>query len=122
VTRTVLIVDNDPSTGELIADVLRDMGYTATIASTLADGIALADARRPDLVIIDPTLRDGDGRELARRAQSQGARLVITSARHDALAIARGLGMPLVAKPFSVDEFRAAIAAVDGPDRTARPP
>jgi DNA-binding response OmpR family regulator len=58
----VLIMEDDPLIGMLVAQLLEEMGYdVCAIAATAADGVTAAAQYRPDLVIADARLGDGSG-------------------------------------------------------------
>jgi two-component system cell cycle response regulator DivK len=106
VAELVLIVDDNVRNAKLARDVLEQAGMRTLTAATAADGISLARAHRPDLVLMDLRLPDLDGGEAARRL---GA--------HEATA-----GIPVVAlSALSIDEtgawFRDAgfVASIDKP-------
>jgi two-component system cell cycle response regulator DivK len=63
----VLIVDDNEKNAKLARDVLELAGIRTLLAATAAEGIALARAHRPDLVLMDLRLPDLDGGEAARR-------------------------------------------------------
>ena len=61
-TCRVLIMEDDPLIGMLVAELLEEMGYdVCAIAATAADGVTAAAQYRPDLVIADVRLGDGIG-------------------------------------------------------------
>jgi DNA-binding response OmpR family regulator len=58
----VLIMEDDPLIGMLLAELLEEEGYdVCAIAATAADGVTAAAQYRPDLVIADAQLGDGSG-------------------------------------------------------------
>ena len=58
----VLIMEDDPLIGMLLAELLEEKGYdVCAIAATAADGVTAAAQYRPDLVIADARLGDGSG-------------------------------------------------------------
>jgi DNA-binding response OmpR family regulator len=58
----ILIMEDDPLIGMLIAELLEAKGYDlCAIAATAADGVTAAAQYRPDLVIADVRLGDGSG-------------------------------------------------------------
>jgi len=70
--RTILLVEDETSIIEPLAEVLRSEGFETLLAGTAAE--ALEQARRdPDLVLLDVMLPDGSGfdvcRELRQRSQ-----------------------------------------------------
>jgi CheY-like chemotaxis protein len=93
----VLVVDDDAAFRELASGLLLAMGLSvAGEAGTVAEGAAAVDDLRPDAVLVDIGLPDGDGLMLARQvaARPWAPRVLITSSDPDALTddIARGLG------------------------------
>jgi len=58
----ILIIENDVMIGILLSELLVEMGYAVCgIAATEAEAIAAAARYRPDLMIVDIWLDDGDG-------------------------------------------------------------
>jgi two-component system cell cycle response regulator DivK len=57
----VLIVDDNDRNLRLARDVLQFAGLRTIEASTAADGIRLAAAHRPDVIVMDVRLPDMDG-------------------------------------------------------------
>jgi DNA-binding response OmpR family regulator len=104
-----LVVQHDPPTAELIAQLLRERGYETAVASTYGQALSLFQATDPPLIVIDPVLSDGDGLELVRSAKAT-ARVVITSAFPSGVErAAADLGVPLVVKPFETDDLMALV-------------
>lgn len=57
----ILIVEDNQKNMKLVRDVLQHQGHQTFEASTGADGVRLALAERPDLVLMDIQLPDMDG-------------------------------------------------------------
>ncbi len=57
----ILIVEDNEKNRKLVRDVLRFKGYRTLEATTAAEGIALAAAERPALILMDIQLPDMDG-------------------------------------------------------------
>jgi CheY-like chemotaxis protein len=57
----VLIVDDNEQNTELVRDVLQVYGFRTLEASTAQNGVDLARAHRPDVVLMDVRLPDADG-------------------------------------------------------------
>jgi DNA-binding NarL/FixJ family response regulator len=88
----VLIVDDDPLFREAIAAALRQRGYAvAGMASSLSDARAAMAHARPDAVLLDVNLPDGDGITFTAAVQRDGgpARILLTSS--DPGAVPAGL-------------------------------
>jgi len=60
----LLIVDDDPLFGEMISDLLEELGYQPQLAATLAEGRRLVREMAPDLVLLDVVMPDGNGLDL----------------------------------------------------------
>jgi len=87
VVRTVLIVDDDSSFREAARNLLAARGFRVVgEADGAVQGLALARQMRPDAVLLDVYLRDGDGIAVAERLSATGGcRVVLTSSdRHAA--------------------------------------
>jgi two-component system cell cycle response regulator DivK len=57
----VLIVEDNDKNLELVRDLLQVKGYRTLEAPTAAEGIALAAAHQPDLILMDIQLPDDSG-------------------------------------------------------------
>jgi len=95
--RRVLVVDDDPAFRELASALLRRLELDVTgEAATFAAAIAAADELRPDAVLVDVGLPDGDGLDLAQQlaALPWSPRVVVTSSDADVTTSdhVRGLG------------------------------
>ena len=111
----ILIVEDDPQIRRFLRATLTAESYQYHEAVTAEDGIAQANSRRPDLILLDLGLPDRDGLEVIRRVrESSQMPIVVLSARgqeKDKIA-ALDLGADdYVAKPFSVGELLARIRA-----------
>ena len=114
--RTLLVVDDDAELREALAEQLELEDFRVVQAPTAAAGFAAAQAERPDLLILDVDLPDGDGRDLCRRLREADVAapiLMLTGAAEDADAI-RGLDAgadDYVVKPFRFAVLLARIRA-----------
>jgi two-component system response regulator RegX3 len=112
----VLLVEDEASISEPFCHALEREGFVPVVASTVADARTLLGESEPDIVVLDLTLPDGDGRELARelRASSQLPIIMLTARGSE---IDRVVGLELgaddyVVKPFAAAEVIARIRAV----------
>ncbi|HLG68558.1 MAG TPA: response regulator transcription factor [Acidimicrobiales bacterium] len=113
---TILVVDDEPYITDLLSAALRFEGFAVEVASTGADALRAARARRPDLVLLDVMLPDLPGIEVCRRLREAGdgvpvVFLTALDATADKVAGLQ-LGDDYVTKPFSLDELVARIGAV----------
>jgi two-component system, cell cycle response regulator DivK len=65
--KTILIVEDNEKNMKLARDILRAKGYATLEAENGLDGVALALAHRPDLVLMDIQLPDINGIEAFER-------------------------------------------------------
>ena len=113
---TILIVEDDPHTVELVRLYLNHDGHQVITAATGPDGLRQAQEQQPDLILLDLMLPGLDGIEICRalRAQSDVPIIMVTArvAEDDRLA---GLDLgadDYVTKPFSPKELAARVKAV----------
>ena len=114
--RTILLVEDETSITEPLAEALGREGFATRVAGTVADAISAADDEMPDLVLLDVMLPDGSGFDVCRelRARSQVPIIMLTARGEEA---DRVVGLELgaddyVVKPFSGREVIARIRAV----------
>jgi signal transduction histidine kinase/CheY-like chemotaxis protein len=68
---TVLVVDDEPNTVELLTATLRNHGYSVLAAAGGKDAIGLAQTRRPDAIVVDLTMPEMSGFEVIRHLRGQ---------------------------------------------------
>ena len=123
--RTVLIVEDESSITEPLAESLGRDGFETKVAATAAEALELASRIQPDLVLLDVMLPDGSGFDVCRelRQRSQVPIIMLTARGEEA---DRVVGLELgaddyIVKPFSAREVGARIRAVlrrtDSPSR-----
>jgi DNA-binding NarL/FixJ family response regulator len=93
VTHTILIVDDDPSFREQAAELLESEGFEVVAAAADgASGLRAARELRPHFVLLDVSLPDVDGFEVARTLAIEGQPpFVILTSTRDARAYGRRL-------------------------------
>jgi len=115
-TRSILIVDDDPHIRQLLAFALTKAGLEAREAEDGEAALAAVAANPPDLVILDINMPRLNGLEVCRRLRAQGEiPILFLSSRDD--EIDRVLGIELgaddyVVKPFSPREVTARVQAI----------
>ena len=65
-TKVILIVDDEPKNLKLVSDLLQVFGYKTIEATDGKQGVALARARKPDLILMDVMMPVMDGLEATR--------------------------------------------------------
>jgi two-component system repressor protein LuxO len=63
----ILLVEDNPTQAEVTRAFLHDLGHEMRLAETAQEGISLALAWSPDLVLLDLQLPDGNGFDVMRR-------------------------------------------------------
>lgn len=113
----LLVVDDEPTILELLSGSLRLAGFEVATAASGREAVRAAAASRPDLVLLDVMLPDGDGFEALRRLRSGGSEVpvIFVTARDEVPDRVNGFavgGDDYVTKPFSLDELLGRIRAV----------
>jgi two-component system KDP operon response regulator KdpE len=113
--RNVLIIEDEPKVRRVVADALRADAPRILEAASGLEGLELAAAERPDLVVLDLGLPDIEGIEVCRRLRTwTSAPIVVLSARHsesEKTALLDAGADDYVTKPFGTDELRARVRA-----------
>jgi two-component system response regulator HydG len=107
----ILVVDDDQSSRDVMADSLADAGYTVDAAADGYEALNIAARRRPDLVLSDLSMPGIDGIEFTRRLHCflRGVPVVLTTGldeTRDVVTAARAYGaVACLKKPMSLDEL-----------------
>lgn len=107
---TILLVDDDSDTRELIAMVLGQRNLRVLQANTAAAALAQQTATMVDLAVLDLGLPDAHGLEIVEklRANQPGLPVIVLSGRTDpelVLAAQRAGIQHFVAKPVAIPEL-----------------
>ena len=107
----ILLVEDDGVIGRTLAGALRDEGFDVEIASGLSAARRAYARGGHAAIVLDLDLPDGAGelllRDLARRDPPPAA--VVISARDYAMRVASRWAIPIVRKPFDLEEVIAAV-------------
>lgn len=71
--KTVLVVEDDPLVRDLVREALSQDGHRLLEADGVSVGMNLFKTRKPDLILLDLRLPDGDGLEFCRKVRESGA-------------------------------------------------
>ncbi len=114
--KRVLVVDDEPEIVRLVRDYLERAGFEVTTAANGAQALREFSRQRPDLVILDLTLPETDGLDVARAIRRTGeVPIIMLTARTDEADRVAGLELgadDYVTKPFSARELVARVRAV----------
>jgi len=126
VTHKILVIDDDAAVRGAFHLVLSDMGYSVLLASSGLQGIALAQAERPDLIFLDLKMPGLNGIETMRRLLALDSTLniyIVTAFSQEYLgelkqAEADGLHFQLANKPLSGAQIRHIARSAKGMTET----
>jgi len=109
----ILVIDDEPQILRALKTILTAQKYNLSTASSGEEGLALAAAIEPDLIILDLGLPDMDGLEVCTRLREWTSTPIIVLSVRDAekekvIALDQGADDYLV-KPFGIDELLARI-------------
>ncbi len=111
----ILVVEDDTLIGELLTELLTEMGYdVGGVATTQRGAVVAASLERPDLMIVDVNLAQGNGLDAMDDVLRQGpmAHIIMSNelCEHDRA------GAVILKKPFAISALAHAI------ERAVRPP
>jgi class 3 adenylate cyclase len=69
----ILVVDDTPTNVKLLADLLTVKGYAVVTAASGSQALALLEAERPDLVLLDVVMPEMSGYEVCRKIRENPA-------------------------------------------------
>src|SRR5471032_20461 len=120
----VLIVEDTPASLKLLSDLLGGAGYTVRQAPDGELALWTAQARPPELILLDVRMPGLDGFEVCRRLKAspelRQVPVIFLSAQHDTDDKVRGFALgavDFIAKPFQTEEI---LARTDAHVRLAR--
>jgi len=110
----VLLCEDDGLVRDTLSEVLQSMACSVAQASSVAQARLLLPAVKPDLLITDLGLPDGDGRDLAAWAiaQQPGLQVAIASGLGSEAAACGLPGARPLPKPFDFDQLMALLDLV----------
>ncbi|WP_422849484.1 response regulator [Acidovorax sp. M14] len=111
----ILIVEDEADIRRFVRLTLESEGHTVHEAATLQRGLIEAGTRRPDLVVLDLGLPDGDGVDLIRDLRTWSAMPIIVlsarSAEASKIAALDAGADDYLVKPFGSGELMARVRA-----------
>ncbi len=115
--RRVLLVEDHVEISDLVRLHLRDLDCSVTVAADGLAGVAEAESKRYDLVILDIMLPGMDGLQILRRLRAKSMVTPVLMLTSKSTELDRVLGLEMGAddyltKPFSVMELTARVKAL----------
>jgi two-component system response regulator RegX3 len=115
-TRTILVVEDEPTLRETLAEALESDGFEVRQAGDGNAAVASFRERQPDLVLLDLMLPGISGLDVARAVRAESSvPIVMLTARDSEVDKVVGLELgadDYVTKPFSLRELSARIRAI----------
>jgi two-component system response regulator TctD len=113
----LLLVEDDPYLQETLARSLSRRGMQVSCASSATQAMSLWKSVRPDVVLLDLTLPDGDGLNVLSQIRKEGLTtpVLVLTARTTVGDRVLGLNSgadDYMAKPFDLDELEARVNAL----------
>jgi two-component system copper resistance phosphate regulon response regulator CusR len=106
---SILVIEDDPKTGDYLKKGLRESGYAVDLARTGSDGLHMALEQPYDLVVLDVMLPGIDGWEIMRTLRTKrDVPVIFLTARDHVSDRIRGLELgadDYLVKPFSFTEL-----------------
>jgi two-component system, OmpR family, response regulator ResD len=115
---SILVVDDEPTIGEVVSAYLQRAGYETRVAIDGDEALAAVAERSPDLIVLDLMLPGTDGLEVMRRVRERSDRssaIILLTAKGGESDRVSGLRLgadDYVVKPFSPAELVARVDAV----------
>lgn len=109
----LLITDDEPATRELIAEIAAEEGYTVAQAGDIRQARIQVERHRPDVMLLDMQLPDGDGIELWRRLALPDCHVVFItgySSVDSAIEALRCGAVDYLTKPIGLRRLRGILA------------
>ncbi len=114
--KTILVIDDEQQIRRVVSHALGDDGTRILEARTAREGVDLAAAEQPDLIVLDLGLPDGSGEGTCRQLRTwTQVPILVLSARHsdaEKIALFDAGGDDYVTKPFSPAELKARVRAL----------
>jgi DNA-binding NtrC family response regulator len=113
-TAHVLVADDEVLIRQSIRSVLGQEGFEVSAAASAGEAWERFQEDRPDVVLLDLVLGDGDGLELLRRmrAEAPDTKVILISAHgsiESAVTAMKLGGYDFIKKPFELEEIVAAV-------------
>jgi two-component system, OmpR family, KDP operon response regulator KdpE len=112
---TVVVIEDEPLIRRFVRSALEAEGWQVHEAATAKKGLTEAASRKPDLLVLDLGLPDGDGLTVIRDVRAgSGVPIIVLSARRDEtdkIAALDAGADDYLTKPFGVGELLARVRA-----------
>ena len=115
-TKKILLVEDDPEIVENLTEFLRTEGYSVTSVPTQKETMELLDRDRFDLMLLDVTLKQGNGYSVCTAVKAKyDMPVIFLTALDDEFSVGAGLDMgadDYISKPFRPRELVSRMRSV----------
>lgn len=116
-SKKLLLVDDEPQLLKMVSDILKDTGFeNIIVAMSVKEAVSAAKKEKPDLMVLDVMLPDGDGFSLMQQLRVfTDVPVIFLTAKDEAADKLAGLGLgadDYISKPFLPQELLLRIYAV----------
>jgi two-component system, OmpR family, KDP operon response regulator KdpE len=117
-----ILIEDERQIRRFVRTALEAEGWSVVEADTMRQGLAETGTRKPDLIILDLGLPDGDGMQFLQELRGWSkVPVIVLSARvgeHDKIEALDGGADDYLTKPFGVGELLARVRAAARRNRT----
>jgi DNA-binding response OmpR family regulator len=113
-TPYILVIDDDPAILMTVADILLDEGYSVRTVPSGLEGLAMIEAQRPALIILDMRMPGLDGWGVARALRDRAivVPLIVMTAAQD-MRWGHEIGAAhILEKPFDLTDLLTAVRRI----------
>jgi two-component system, OmpR family, response regulator len=107
--RVILVVDDDPTLSQFVADALEPEGYRTVRVANGEAAIAAVEVAKPDLILLDVQMPGINGWDVLRQLRAQAGPhqpIVVMTGQYAGQEQALGSGAQgYLAKPFDLDDL-----------------
>ncbi|MBR6825968.1 MAG: response regulator transcription factor [Oscillospiraceae bacterium] len=111
----LLLVEDDPDLIRTLTAFLNTEGFRLLSATGQQEAASLIEQEKPNLTLVDISLREGNGFGVCRHARELGIPVIFLTASSDEFSVVAGLDMgadDYIAKPFRPRELVSRIRSV----------
>lgn len=116
-SKKLLLVDDEQDLLEMVSNILKAAGFESILsAGSIGEAVVLVEKERPDLIVLDIMLPDGDGFSLMEQLRTfTDVPVIFLTAKDETADRLTGLGLgadDYISKPFMPQELLLRIYAV----------
>jgi two-component system, OmpR family, alkaline phosphatase synthesis response regulator PhoP len=113
---TILVVNDQPSTGQMLQDYLTDQGFRVIVVANETDALQYVRYQNTDMILLDTIMPQTDGYRLLRQLrQEKHTPVIVISSCEEEMDAVMGLNMgadDFLVKPYRMRELVARISAI----------